>query len=67
MLLMHFFCFAIHVSLLGKGVNLYLNKNESPYPRMLYAKFGFNGLCGTGEDFQLFSMYFKYFAIISPW
>ena len=48
----------------------YLLKLESPSPkpRMLCAKFGWNWLSGSGEeDFLIFSMYFHYFVIISPW
>ena len=38
------------------------------HPRMLYAKFGWNWLSGSGEeDFKILSMYFSYFVIISPW
>ena len=38
------------------------------YPRMLYARFGWNWPCNTEvENFQIFSIYFNYFAIISPW
>ena len=35
-------------------------------PRMLYAKFGWNWLSGSGEDVLISSMYFRYFVIISP-
>ena len=35
---------------------------------MLYARFGWNWPCNTEvENFQIFSIYFNYFAIISPW
>ena len=35
---------------------------------MIYAKFGWNWLCGYGEEnFLILSMYFRYFAINSPW
>ena len=38
------------------------------HPRMLCVKFGWNWLCGSGEeDFLISSMYFHYFVIISPW
>ena len=37
------------------------------YPRVLYAKFDWNRLCGSGEDFKILSMYFWYFVIISHW
>ena len=37
------------------------------HPRMLCAKFGWNWLSGSGEDFLISSMYFHYFVIISPW
>ena len=38
------------------------------YPRMLCAKFGWNWLCGSGEeDCLIASMYVRYFVIISPW
>ena len=46
---------------------LHLEKRESPYPRILCAKFGGNWLSGSGEDFLISSMYFHYFIIISPW
>ena len=50
-----------------RGRALYLNKIESPHPRMLCAKFGWNWLSGSGEDFCILSMYFCYFKITSPW
>ena len=38
------------------------------HPRMLYAKFGWNWPSGSGEgDFYIWSMFFCYFEIISPW
>ena len=38
------------------------------YPRMLPAKFNWNLPSGSGEeDFQITSIYFLYFANISPW
>ena len=53
-----------------RGGALYWNKIESPHPRMLCAKFGWNWLSGSGEeDFLISSMYSHYFIItcISPW
>ena len=47
---------------------LYLNKIESPHPRMLCAKFGWNWFNGSGEkDFLISSIYFCYFKIFPPW
>ena len=41
---------------------------NSPHPRMLCAKIGWNCLSGSGEDdFLILSMYFHYFVIISSW
>ena len=37
------------------------------HQRMLCAKFSWNWPSGSGEDFWIFSMYFRYFVIISPW
>ena len=34
---------------------------------MLCAKFGWKWLSGSGEDFWILSMYFRYFVIICPW
>ena len=31
------------------------------------AKFGWNWLSGSGEDFSILSIYFRHFVIISPW
>ena len=36
------------------------------HTRMLCAKFGWNWLSGSGEDFKILSMYFCYFINISP-
>ena len=41
---------------------------NSLHPKMLCAKFGWNWPSGSGEeDFQILSMHFRYFIIISPW
>ena len=41
---------------------------NSLHPRMLWAKFCWNWLSGSGEEeFQISSMFFVYFIIISPW
>ena len=37
------------------------------YPRMLCAKFSWNWSSGSGENFQISSIYYHYFVIISPW
>ena len=53
---------------LENGVVLYLSKLESPLnPRMLCANFCWNWPSRFLEDFQILSMYFRYFVIISPW
>ena len=54
---------------LEKGGALHLNKVKSPSPKwMLCAKFGWNWPSGSEEkDFLILSIYFCYFAIISPW
>ena len=50
---------------LEKGRALHLNKLESPYPRMLCAKFGWKWLSGFGEEyFWILSVYFHYFVIV---
>ena len=54
---------------LGKrcGPSIWENLN-SFHPRMLFAKFGWNWPSGSGEIFFLiWSLYFYYFEIISPW
>ena len=39
-------------------------KSEFLYPRMLYARFGWNWPCRTEvENFEIFSIYFYYFAL----
>ena len=54
---------------LEKGLALHLNKFVNSLNwRMLCAKFGWHWLRGSGEkDFQILSMHFRYFVIISPW
>ena len=53
---------------LEKGGDLHLNKLESPYKRMILAKFGWNWLSGFEEAFFLISsIYFHFFVIISLW
>ena len=51
-----------------KRVEPFIWTNLNPlHPRMLCAKFGWNWLSGSREeDFQISSMYFNYFVIISP-
>ena len=45
-----------------------LTKWNPLYPRMIYAKFGWNLRSGSGkEDFLNTSIYFRYFVINSPW
>ena len=39
---------------------------NSPYSRMISIKFDWNWPAGSGEDFKKISVYFYYFAIISP-
>ena len=52
----------------GNSMAFPLNKLKTLYPRMLCAKFGWNWPSDPGEkDFKMLSMYFCYFAIISPW
>ena len=52
----------------GKKVGTFIWTNLTPlHPRMQYAKFGWNWLSGSGEDFLISSKYFRYFIIISPW
>ena len=44
-------------------IGLFIWTNLNPlHPRMLFAKFGWNWLCGSAEDFK-----FHTFVIISPW
>ena len=60
-----FFCNYLH---LKKGMILHLNKLESPSPRILCTRFGWNWPNGSWEDeFKISSMYFRYFIIISTW
>ena len=53
-----------------------LEKGEAPsfeknlnhlHSRRYCAKFGWYWPSGSGEDFQILSMYFRHFVIISPW
>ena len=51
-----------------KGTGPFIWTKLNPlHPRILCAKFGWNWLSGSGEDFLISSMYFHYFVIISPW
>ena len=51
----------MHGSLFEKNPNFL-------YPRILYAKFGWNWPCSSEvENFRIFSICFYYFHIISPW
>ena len=53
---------------LEKGRALHLNKLESPPPKEVCAKFGWNWHSGSVEEFFFISlMYFRYFVNISPW
>ena len=45
---------------------IWTNMN-SRHLRKLCTKFSWNWLNGSDEDFQISSVYFHYFAIISPW
>ena len=48
------------------GSFIWINFN-STHPRMLFAKFGRNWPCGSGEeDFLFLSMHFRYFVITPP-
>ena len=64
---MYFRYFVIISPWIGTGPFIWTNLNPL-HPRMLCAKFGWNWPSGFGEeDFLISSMYFRYFAIISPW
>ena len=58
-----------YLSPLGKERGPSLKKKLNPlHPRMLCAKFGWNGPGGSWEeDSHVSPMYFRYFVIISPW
>ena len=64
---MYFHYFIIISPWKRAGPFIWTNLNPL-HPRMLWAKFGWNWPCGSGEeDFLISSMYFHYFVIISPW
>ena len=59
---------------LEEGRTHHLNKFESPLPKdalcqvwLKLAQWIWNWLSGSGEDFLISSMYFRYLIIISPW
>ena len=51
-----------------KRVGPFIWTNLSPHhPRWLCAKLSWNWPNGSGENFWISSMHFRYFVIISPW
>ena len=62
----HCSCF-VNIFPLKMALPFIWTKGNSQPPRMLCAKFGWNWPSGSCEDdFQMLSMYFCYFVIISP-
>ena len=66
-----YFCYIIIISpwkRAGPFVWTFEQNLNPLHPRMLWAKFGWNWPCRSGEeDFLISSIYFRYFIIISPW
>ena len=53
---------------LFENLMVFICKTLSPfYPKMLCAKFGWNWLSGSWEDFSISTLYFCYFIVIYPW
>ena len=61
-----YFCYFVIISP-WKRMGPFIWKNLNPlHPRILFAKYGWNWLSGSGGDFLISSLYFHYFVIISP-
>ena len=61
-----FSLFCNYLPLEKVGLFIWTNLN-SIHQRMHCAKFGWNWPSCSGEDFQISSMYFRYFVMISLW
>ena len=64
-----YFCYFRIIAPWKRAMRFIWKKTLNPHhPRMHFAKFGRNWHSGSGEeDFKIFSMYFRYFSIISTW